>query len=343
MIKTYCQYSYGGFKTFYIEGLKDEHLNPYSEVTLDKPHDFPNDAHVFFQYGGSKIIYRQLQDGRLCLVVREIPSNDTDGAGRNINCAVQFIGNEEDRKTLDNLALVIANDVTGFSSFFADLFYDIKGLHIEGDKLHEYIGKWDNRVKIEGETHPVLSHIGSKQNGVYLFVPLSEKFGRDKVVTSNVYKELKLNKDDLSGAVIRFSELLRFQKLLTITPQLQSEEVDIQSKPDVKVLPPPVDNPEVVPPTKNPEVVPPATKATEEKQPKEPSSQPVPYPRNNDNKEIEELKQKLRQYKKIGFGMAALVLLLLIMSISRCSNSDDKKNIDRLMQTEQIDSCQTNN
>lgn len=327
MIQTYCQYSYGGFKTFYIEGLKNEHLNSVKEVTLDNTYDFPQDAHVYFQYGGSKIVYRQLPDGHLCLAVREIPSNDTDGAGQHINCAVQFIGQEEDRHTLDNLALIIANDITSFSTFFADLFYDIKGLHIEGDKLHEFIDMWSNGKRIEGEMHPVLSAIEKKSDGVYLFVPLSDNFNRDKVVTTNVCKELRLNKDELRGSVIRFSELMRFQKFLTIEPQSSDtpiEEIEEETIPPVEPAPTPLIKEEEHP------IQPPRPAEDEEIIPINPEPENMQIPKvpaalvANEEEKIEKLKQKLSRYKKIGYGLAALVLILLISTISRCSSSDVK-------------------
>ena len=356
MIRTYCQYSYGGFKTFYIEGLTDEHLNPDKEVTLDNPHDFPESAHVFFQYGGSKIVYRKLPDGHLCLAVREIPSNDTDGAGRHINCGVQFIGHEEDRQTLDNIALVIANDITEFSSFFANLFYDIKGLHIEGTKLREFIDQWSKGVKIEGEMFSPLSAIEKKTDGVFLFVPLSDNFDRDKDVTANVCKELRLKKDELKGSVIRFSELMRRQKLLAIspTPQIGERTKDViipPSHPKVKEMAPSVNLKEEVPspPQKvesEPIQQPKSAKdiVTIKKEPEQPRKSTVPAPPIHiDDERIDELKRKLRLYKKIGYGLAAIIAILFITTISRCSRADEKKNLEDSIQIEQIDNSQIKN
>ena len=117
MIKVYCQYSYGGFKTFYIEGLENEPME--KEVIDDTVYDFPEDAYCYFQYGGAKMVYRQLKDGRYDLVVREIPSLNTDGDGRQIPCAVQFVGDAEDKQTLDHLAQDIAYDMFSFENFFA--------------------------------------------------------------------------------------------------------------------------------------------------------------------------------------------------------------------------------
>lgn len=223
MIKAYCQYSFGGFKTFFIEGLKNEVLGNDKEVTPNDDHGFPHDAHVFFQYGGSKIVYKRLTNGNLALIVREIPSNNTDGAGRPISCAVQFIGQDEDRQTLDNLTLVIANDIVGFSNFFADLFYVRQGLRIEGDKLHNYINHWKAPIVAIGKTHNVLQSIPSKQGNVFLFVPLSDNFGRDTVVTRNVCNELKLRAGELGDSVLSLSQLMKQQNCLKIIAQNNNE------------------------------------------------------------------------------------------------------------------------
>lgn len=211
MIKVYCQYSYGGFKTFYIEGLENEPME--KEVIDDTVYDFPDDAYCYFQYGGAKMVYRQLKDGRYDLVVREIPSLNTDGDGRQIPCAVQFVGDAEDKQTLDHLAQDIAHDTLSFENFFAYLFRIRNGLCIDGKILYEFIEKHSNGGDYITEI-PQLQNVSSIKSGVMLFVPLSDKFGVDKFVTENVCKELGLNYKELKHAncVIRNSELIKLQK-----------------------------------------------------------------------------------------------------------------------------------
>lgn len=238
MIRLYCQYSFGGFKTLYIEGIENESLNPDSEVTLDNSHGFPEDANKFFMFGRCKMAYLKLTTGELVLVVREIPSNDVDSAGRAISCSIQFIGQEEDRETLDNLAIVIANDIAGFEKFVADLFYVRQGLHIEGNRIRTFINKWSNKITFEGEMHPTLLSINKKKKGVFMFVPLSEKFGRDKDVTNRVCEELKLKKEYLRGSIIEMKELIRIQKNLSINSlynDINAENVQEEHKDNIKV------------------------------------------------------------------------------------------------------------
>lgn len=189
MINIYIQYSHGGFKTFFIEGKEKELVN--AEVTNSSLYDFPQDAHCYFQYGGTKIIYRYLKDGRLDLVVREIPSIHKDGDGRSIPCAVQFIGEAEDRQTLDHIATDIVNDINKFHEFFSMLFRIREGLRIDGNKLRTWINEHNVPFVCE-TTVPQIKNIANIKSGVILFVPLSNNFGVDDFVTKNVTSELNL-------------------------------------------------------------------------------------------------------------------------------------------------------
>lgn len=192
MIRIYLQYSYGGFKTLYVEGTEKELLN--QEVTNDNDYGFPNDAHCNFQYGGAKMMYRYLNNGELDLVIREIPSIHTDGDGRSIPCAVQFIGAPEDRNTLDHMATKIANNIDEFHEFFKMLFRVRGGLRIDGDNLREWIDS--HNVPFVCDSPVVqIKNISTVKSGVILFVPLSKNFGIDATVTSNVSKELRLPAD----------------------------------------------------------------------------------------------------------------------------------------------------
>lgn len=189
MIKTFFQYSYGGYKTLAVSCVENELLD--NEVTNDNLCDFPDDAHCYFQYGGSKIVYRYLNDGRLCLVVREMPSIHKDGSGRSIPFAVQFIGDDQDRQTMDFMTIDIANDVNKFHEFLSNLFYVRQGLRIQGEKLSEWIE--NHKVPFSCNTDVrQIKQISKIKSGVLFFVSLSSKFGVDEYVTNNVSQELNL-------------------------------------------------------------------------------------------------------------------------------------------------------
>lgn len=209
MIRIYLQYSYGGFKTLYVEGTEKELLN--REVTNDNDYGFPTDAHCNFQYGGSKMLYRYLSNGELDLVVREIPSIHADGDGRSIPCAVQFIGGSEDRNTLDHMATDIANNINEFHEFFKMLFRVRSGLRIDGDKLREWIDR--HKVPFVCDSPAIqIKNISAVKSGVILFVPLSKNFGIDATVTNNVTKELRLP-TDLSNNKDRYICVLELDRL----------------------------------------------------------------------------------------------------------------------------------
>lgn len=211
MIRIYLQYSYGGFKTFFIEGKEKEAVN--MEVTNDTPYDFPQDAHRYFQYGGAKMVYRYLNNGELDLVVREIPSIHKDGDYRSIPCAVQFIGDEEDRLALDYLATDIVNDIEKFHNFFSLLFRVRGGLRIDGDRLRKWID--EHSVPFICETNvQQIKNMQLIKSGVILFVPLSRNFGIDEFVTSNVSSELNLPYAQMKrdNCIIKSSDLFLIQK-----------------------------------------------------------------------------------------------------------------------------------
>jgi len=233
MIRIYCQYSYGGFKTFHIQGKENEEV--CCEVTSDNSYNFPNDAWIYFQYGGSKIIYRYLNNNRIALIIREIPCTHRDGDGRKIPCAVQFIGDIEDRKTLDYIALDIANDILKFEEFFSNLFYIQQGLYIDGQKLINYINDRNVNFKIETKISQ-LQNIIHIQSGIILFIHLSNNFGIDDFVTQKVCKELNLNIKELKSkkCTIPLSELLKLQGKTTISisnhPQQDVNRLTLNSK-----------------------------------------------------------------------------------------------------------------
>lgn len=218
MIRVYLQYSYGGFKTFFIEG-KEKNESVSQEVSNGEAFDMPSDAHCYFQYGGAKIVYRYLGNGKLDLVVREIPSIHKDGDGRSIPCAVQFVGDAADRNTLDYMVTDIVNDINGFHDFFANLFRVRNGLRIDGEALRQWIENHDTPFLCESKVEQILGITRPVTEGIILFVPMSSNFGIDQTVTNNVAKELKLPLKQVLNdkCFINIAELSKVQQKATIT------------------------------------------------------------------------------------------------------------------------------
>lgn len=223
MIKYYCQYSYGGFKTFHIEGVANEPLSQI--VTIDSNYGFPKQAELYFNRGSLKILYRYLDDDILSLIVKEIPSNGLDTDGRPISCAIQFIGNASDREVMDRLTIKIANGIKSFERSFANMFDMRGGLHFDGDKLDAYVKDCQQKCTYKGKSE-LLNVLGQK-SGTLLFVPYSDNFGRDNKVTSKILDELQLLDDACDKKVfISLSKLEEIQYLLRID---QSDNNDDES------------------------------------------------------------------------------------------------------------------
>lgn len=218
MIRNYCQYSYGGFKTFRINGESHEELTQV--VTAENNYGFPALADLYFNQGGAKILYRFLDSQTLSLVVKEIPGHGLDTDNRPISCAVQFIGDAEDRGVLDRLTIHIANNIEKFEKAFADMFDLRGGLHFEGDKLVEIVKACEPECDYEGDSK--LLHVREQKGTVLLFVPFSDNFGRDAKVTAKTITELQLPKKEFQFSneihdvdrMIRLSELMKIQYLL---------------------------------------------------------------------------------------------------------------------------------
>lgn len=222
MIRYYCQYSYGGFKTYRLKGEAHEELTQVVTTTCD--YDFPPLADLYFNQGGAKMLYRFLDENTLALIVKEIPSHGQDTDGRPISCAIQFIGDADDRKQMDRLAINIANDLKKFETFFADLFNLRGGLHFEGDKLDAYVKTFAQPFTVSGAS--ALANISKHNEGVLLYVPFTDNFGKEPNVTAKLLKELQLPANMSPKCVVHYSELMDIQHHLEIKPKETASSTD---------------------------------------------------------------------------------------------------------------------
>lgn len=215
MIRYYCQYSYGGFKTFHINGEAHEALT--QEVSTENRYDFPPLADLYFNRGGAKVLYRYLDKNTLSLIIREIPSQGLDTDNRNICCAVQFIGDASDRKQLDRLTIKLINTLHRFENDFADMFDMRGGLYFDGDKLDTIVKDCEKECQYEGESR--LLQIPGMEGTVLLFVPFSTSFGMNQNATVKVLKELRLPAETIeSNRVMTLHELEQIQNLIEMKP-----------------------------------------------------------------------------------------------------------------------------
>lgn len=233
MIRFYCQYSYGGFKTFRIKGESHEQLTQI--VTAENNYGFPSLADLYFNQGGAKILYRYLDSQTLSLVVKEIPGHGLDTDNRPISCAVQFIGDAEDRGVMDRLTIHIANNLEKFEKAFADMFDLRGGLHFEGDQLVDIVKASEPECDYEGDSK--LLGVREQKGTVLLFVPFSDNFGRDEKVTAKTLSELQLpNEAREEDKVIRLSELMKMQYLLKPVAVREKKEDKPENGEDIDKL-----------------------------------------------------------------------------------------------------------
>ena len=217
MIRYYCQYSYGGFKTFRIKGEQHEALT--QEVTAEEKFEFPDLADLYFNHGGAKLLYRYFDDNTIALIVREIPGPGRDTDNRQINCAIQFIGDASDRVVLDRLCIKIANDISRFESDFADMFDMRGGLFFEGDKLASLVAECQVECSYEGDSK--LLQVRGRKGTIILFVPFSDRFGYDEKTTEKVISELKLSVEATEpDRLLSIRELKKIQNFIQVKVQL---------------------------------------------------------------------------------------------------------------------------
>ena len=215
MIRYYCQYSYGGFKTFRINGEKHEALT--QEVKTENTYEFPPLADLYFNQGGAKILYRYLDKNTISLIIREIPGPGLDTDNRKINCAVQFIGDASDRKQLDRLAIRLVNNLKKFETDFADMFDMRGGLFFDGDKLDAIVKDCEAECKYEGDSK--LLRVRWREGTVLLFIPFSANFGTDPKVTEKILTELQLPEEATEPErQISLLELKRIQNFIEVKP-----------------------------------------------------------------------------------------------------------------------------
>lgn len=229
MIRYYCQYSYGGFKTFRINGVKHEELT--QEVTPDNNYGFPKLADLYFNQGGVKVLYRYLDSNTIDLVIREIPGPGLDTDNRQINCAIQFIGDASDRPILDRLTIKLLNNLSKFELDFADMFDLRGGLHFDGDRLAALVQECQEECEYEGKS--VILDISGRDGEVLFFVPSSTLFGVDAKTTEKILAELQLPKDATERARhISQAELNKIQNLIEVKPTDHSNTPSFSSTDD---------------------------------------------------------------------------------------------------------------
>lgn len=227
-MRYYCQFSYGGFKTYRIKGDTNESLE---EVTSENRLDFPELCEYYFNHGGAKMLYRYIDENTLALIVREIPGPTTSPTGSPISTAVQFVGNKDEKEALDKLCLYICQNLTDFQRQFSGMFSTRGGLHFDGDKL-KLISESPSVLQAPTE---ILNAIQNNSATILLLVTDSPT-GTDEKIT-HLFDSLKLEgrvyclqSKALSGERVTGKYIERPVKHLPQTTDLGDNEDDSKKK-----------------------------------------------------------------------------------------------------------------
>jgi len=157
MIKLYAFYSIGGYKDLYLGELKPdcsptyflpllsimkkrnkeeerevldrfEALPKIERITSSNSCGFPQECTTLFSHGGYILLYKTLNDGRACLVLRDLTSSTKDEEGRGTPFNLLFVAEgENDCQQLDNVALFCFHNAAQLDSILSPtIVYDPK-------------------------------------------------------------------------------------------------------------------------------------------------------------------------------------------------------------------------
>lgn len=172
MIKYYTYYSCGGYKDIYIGSDQDtadasyfipllnvwkksnkpesakkiamaESVQHIELITKSNSAGFPSECNLMFSHGGYKAIFRTLNDGRLCLSIRDIPNGVKDEEGRDIPFNFLFLADgQESINQLDALAIKYLTNSNEINESIANaISYDpvINGVRFDLGKFSQIL------------------------------------------------------------------------------------------------------------------------------------------------------------------------------------------------------------
>lgn len=172
MIKLYAFYSIGGYKDLYLGELKPdcsptyylpllsimkkrnkeeereivanlEVLPKVERITSSNSYGFPQECSTLFSHGGYILLYKTLNDGRSCLVLRDLTSSTKDEEGRGTPFNLLFMAeSENDCQQLDNVALFCFHNATLLDNILSPtIVYDpkVNGTRADLPIIYEWI------------------------------------------------------------------------------------------------------------------------------------------------------------------------------------------------------------
>lgn len=249
MIKLYAFYSIGGYKDLYLGELKPDCSPTYflpllsimkkrnkeeereivgsldalpkiERITSSNSYGFPQECSTLFSHGGYILLYKTLNDGRSCLVLRDLTSSTKDEEGRGTPFNLLFMAeSENDCQLLDNVALFCFHNATLLDSILSPtIVYDpkVNGTRADLPVIYEWIASCP--------TTRLLVHKQGQYNYVMVGSPTTIKvFLKEQNVSQN-------NVDafcSVDGTIIKGAFVYSLAK--DLQPNTESENNDIEA------------------------------------------------------------------------------------------------------------------
>ena len=248
MMKLYAFYSIGGYKDLYLGELKPdcsptyflpllsimkkrnkdeereivanlEALPKIERITSSNSYGFPQECSTLFSHGGYILLYKTLNDGRSCLVLRDLTSSTKDEEGRGTPFNLLFMAeSENDCQQLDNVALFCFHNATQLDSILSPaIVYDpkVNGTRADLPVIYEWIASCPT-------TRP-LTHKEGQYNFVMVGSPTTIKvFLKEQNVSQNSVDTFCT----IDGTILKGSVVYSKVNDLRSTPEPENNDIE---------------------------------------------------------------------------------------------------------------------
>lgn len=251
MIKLYAFYSIGGYKDLYLGELKPdcsptyflpllsilkkrnkeeereivdnlEALPKIKRITSSNSYGFPQECSTLFSHGGYILLYKTLNDGRPCLVLRDLTSSTKDEEGRGTPFNLLFMAeSENDCQQLDNVALYCFHNATLLDSILSPtIVYDpkVNGTRADLPIIYDWIASCPT-------TRP-LTHKEGQYNYVMVGSPTTIKvFLKEQNVSQNSVDAFCTTDGTIHKGSLVYSQMNGIQS----TTEAENNDIEIAS------------------------------------------------------------------------------------------------------------------
>lgn len=205
----YCQYSYLGYRVFLID------LNQ-AGIPFDSCHDctltLDRALSAGFDNACTKLLYRQLPDGRYCLILRDIDSIDLNSDGSAKKCSFQFVAREEEKIYLDVLAVRWLHNPNEIEQQLSAFFYKGSKLCVDCERLRSQLAGRENLSVAEKSWYE--NHLEDHNSRLLIFVPLQFKYFSTEECMNLFEMKFNIPRDEYIRALFfHYDDLLRANQI----------------------------------------------------------------------------------------------------------------------------------